>query len=122
MGESAHQQIWKAVSMAQSEHKDNYLATGITLLAIGGLFMLDKFLHFASHGYGWLMDKSNLLLFAAIVFLLVKREKTVGILLLLIWAIINIGLIVNLLGQLSGYLLPLALLVIGIVLLYMYRR
>lgn len=108
--------------MAQAERKDNYLATAITLLVIGGLFLLDKFLHFAAHGYGWLVDKSNLLLFAAVVFLLVKRDKTVGILLLIIWAILNIGLIVSLLGQLSGYLLPLALLVIGAVLLYLYKR
>ena len=69
-----------------------------------------------------MVDKSNLLLFAAVIFLLVKREKTVGILLLIIWAILNIGLIISLLGQLSGYLLPLALLLIGVILLYMYKR
>ena len=54
--------------MAQAERKDTYLATAITLMVIGGLFLLDKFFHFASHGYGWLVDKSNLLLFAAVIF------------------------------------------------------
>ena len=108
--------------MSQSNRKDNYLAGSITLLVVGALYLLDKFVHFAAHGYGWMVDKSNLLLFAAIVFLLVKADKTVGILLLLVWAILNIGLIISLLGKLSGYLLPLALIVIGLLLLYLYKR
>ena len=108
--------------MAQAERKDTYLATAITLMVIGGLFLLDKFFFFFLNGNGWLVDTGNVLLFAAVIFLLVKREKTVGILLLIIWAILNIGLIISLLGQLSGYLLPLALLLIGVILLYMYKR
>ena len=110
------------MSMAQAERKDTYLATAITLMVMGGPFLLDTFLHIAVPGHGGLVVKSNLLLFAAVIFLLVKREKTVGILLLIIWAILNIGLIISLLGQLSGYLLPLALLLIGVILLYMYKR
>ena len=57
--------------MAQANHKETYLASSITLMVAGVLFMLDKYFHFAAHGYGWLDDKSNLLLFAAIIFLLV---------------------------------------------------
>ncbi len=108
--------------MAQANHKETYLASSITLMVAGVLFMLDKYFYFAAHGYGWLVDKSNLLLFAAIIFLLVKSEKTVGLLLLFIWAILNLGLIINLLGHLSGYLLPLGLLVVGVILFFMSRR
>lgn len=53
--------------MAQANHKETYLASSITLMVAGALFMLDKYFHFAAHGYGWLVDKSNLLLFAAII-------------------------------------------------------
>lgn len=108
--------------MADSNRKDTYLASAITLTAAGIVFLLDKFVNFAAQGYGWLVDKSNLLLFAALIFLIIKREKTVGVLLLVIWSIINIKLIVSLLGQLSGYLLPLALLLAGGLLFYLYKR
>ena len=47
---------------------------------------------------------------------------TVPLLLLFIWAILNLGLIINLLGHLSGYLLPLGLLVVGVILFFMSRR
>ncbi len=108
--------------MAQSNNKDTYLATSITMMVAGALFLLDKFVHFAAYGYGWLVSKDNLLLFAALIFLILKSDKSVGIVLLAIWAILNIGLIVSLLGQLSGYLLPLALLVVGLLLFYMYKK
>lgn len=108
--------------MADSNRKDTYLASAITLTAAGVVFLLDKFVNLAAHGHGWLVDKSNLLLFAALIFLIIKSEKTVGVLLLVIWSIMNIRLIVSLLGQLSGYLLPLSLLIAGGLLFYLYRR
>lgn len=108
--------------MAQSNHKDTYLATSITMMVAGAIYLLDKFIHFGAKGYGWLVAKDNLLLFAAIIFLIVKTDKSIGIVLLAIWTILNIGLIVSLLGQLSGYLLPLALLLVGALLFYMYKR
>lgn len=108
--------------MAQSNHKDTYLATSIVLMVVGALFLLNRLIDFSTYGYGWVVDKNYLLLFAAIVFLVVKRDKSVGIVLLAIWTILNIGLIVSLLGQLSGYLLPLVLLLAGIILFYLYKR
>ena len=57
--------------------------------------------------------KDNLLLYTAVIFLFIKRDKSVGLVLLGLWLVLNIGLIVSLLGSMSGYLLPLALLIIG---------
>ena len=42
--------------MAQANHKETYLASSITLMVAGVLIMLDKYFHFAAHGYGWLVD------------------------------------------------------------------
>ena len=105
-----------------NNNKDTYKATGITLMVFGVLYLLDKLVHFAALGLPWVMQKDNFLLYTAIIFLLVKSEKTVGLLLLFIWAILNLGLIINLLGHLSGYLLPLGLLVVGVILFFMSRR
>ena len=105
-----------------SNHKDTYQATAISFIVIGLLFLIDKLIGFSSIGLPWVMQKDNLLLYAAICFLIFKRDKTVGLVLLGLWLVINIGWVMSFLGSLSGYLLPLALLVIGGILFLMSRR
>ena len=60
-----------------------------------------------------MMDRDNFLLYTAIIFLLFKHDKSVGLVLIGLWLILNFGLITALLGTMSAYLLPIALLVVG---------
>lgn len=99
-----------------NNNKDTYKATAVAFIVIGTLFLINKLLPFASIGLPWVMNKDNLLLYASISFLIFKRDKSVGFVLLGLWLVMNIGLVMSLLGSLSGYLLPLALLIIGIIL------
>ena len=92
-----------------NNNKDTYKATAVTFIVIGTLFLINKLLPFASIGLSWVMNKDNLLLYASICFLIFKRDKSVG-------------LVMSLLGSLSGYLLPLALLIIGIILFWVSKR
>ena len=69
--------------------KDTYLATAVTFIVIGALFLIDKLIHFSSIGLPWVM---------------------------------NISLVISLLGSLSGYLLPLTLLIVGIILFWFAKR
>ena len=80
---------------------------------IGILYLIDKLIHFSALGIPWVMYKDNLLLYIFVIFLFIKRDNSVGLVLLGLWLVLNIGLIVSLLGSMSGYLLPLALLIIG---------
>ena len=89
--------------------KDTYLATAVTFIVIGALYLIDKLIHFSSIGLPWVMNKDNMLLYASICFLIFKRDK-------------SIGFVMSLLGSLSGYLLPLTLLIIGIVLFWFAKR
>lgn len=91
-------------------------------MVIGVLYLIDKLIHFSALGLPWVMNKDNLLLYSAIIFLLFKRDKSVGLVLIGLWLVMNIGLIVALLGSMSAYLLPLALLVIGGILYLMSTR
>ena len=102
--------------------KDTYLATAVTFIVIGALFLIDKLIHFSSIGLPWVMNKDNMLLYASICFLIFKRDKSIGFVLLGLWLVMNIGLVMSLLGSLSGYLLPLTLLIIGIVLFWFAKR
>ena len=102
--------------------KDTYMATAVTFIVIGTLYLIDKLIHFSSIGLPWVMNKDNMLLYASISFLIFKRDKSVGLVLLGLWLVINIGLVISLLGSLSGYLLPLTLLIIGNILIMIAKR
>ncbi len=94
-------------------NKDTYKATAVTLIVLGILYLFDKFIHFSSIGLPWVMNKDNILLYTAIIFLFLKRDKSVGLVLVGLWLVMNINLIIALLGSMSAYLLPIALLVVG---------
>lgn len=113
--------------MAAVNHKDTYKASAVFLIVMGILYLVDKFVGFASHGLPWVMQKDNLLLYAAVIFLWFKTDKSVGIVLAGIvlagiWLILNIGLVIALLGQMSAYLLPAALLLLGVILYLVSTR
>ena len=110
------------MSAVKANNKDTYKATAVTLIVIGVLYLIDKLIHFSTLGIPWVMNKDNLLLYASISFLIFKRDKSVGFVLLGLWLVMNIGLVMSLLGSLSGYLLPLALLIIGIILFWVSKR
>ena len=100
-------------------HKDTYKASAIFLIVMGILYLVDKLIGFASYGLPWVMQKDNLLLYAAVIFLWFKTDKSVGIVLAGIWLILNM---IALLGQMSAYLLPAALLIIGVILYLVSTR
>lgn len=104
-----------------NNNKDTYKATAVAFIVIGTLFLINKLLPLFI-GLPWVMNKDNLLLYASISFLIFKRDKSVGFVLLGLWLVMNIGLVMSLLGSLSGYLLPLALLIIGIILFWVSKR
>lgn len=105
-----------------NNNKDTYKATAVSLIVIGLLFLVDKLIHFSSIGLPWVMEEDNLLLYVSVCFLIFKRDKSVGLILLALWLVMNIGLVMSWLGSMSEYLLPLALLLIGGVLLLFVRR
>ena len=61
-----------------SNSKDTYLATAVTFIVIGALYLIDKLIHFSTIGLPWVMNKDNMLLYASICFLIFKRDKSIG--------------------------------------------
>ncbi|MDR1004947.1 MAG: hypothetical protein LBL97_08130 [Prevotellaceae bacterium] len=105
-----------------NNHRDTYRATAVTLVLFGILYLVDKLIRFSDYGLSWVMDKNNFLLYTAAVFLLFKHDKSVGIILAGLWLVLNFGLITALLGTMSTYLLPIALLIVGAVLYWFSTR
>lgn len=96
-----------------NNNKDTYKATAVTLIVFGVLYLIDKLLHFSALGLPWVMNRDNFLLYTAIIFLMFKHDKSVGLVLIGLWLVLNFGLITALLGTISAYLLPVALLIVG---------
>lgn len=105
-----------------SNHNDTYRALSVFLILTGVFYLIDKWLPFESLGMGWIMHKDTILLFAAATFLWFKSDKSVGLILAGIWLIQNIGLVVSLLGQLSAFLLPATLMLIGLLLYWFSNK
>ncbi len=105
-----------------NNNRDTYKATAITLIAFGILYLVDKLIHFSAIGLPWVMNRDNFLLYTAVIFLLFKHDKSVGLVLTGLWLILNFGLITDLLGTMSAYLLSLALLVVGILMYWLATR
>lgn len=105
-----------------SSHKDTYRATAVFLVLMGVLYLLDKWIGFSHCGLSWVMQKDTMLLYAAVTFLWFKSDKSVGIILAGIWLIQNVALVTALLGQVSAFLLPLTLLLVGILLYWLSSR
>ena len=101
-----------------NNNRDTYKATAITLIVFGILYLVDKLVHFSAIGLPW----DNFLLYTAVIFLLFKHDKSVGLVLIGLWLILNFGLITALLGTMSAYLLPLALLALGAILYWLATR
>ncbi|MCI1647576.1 MAG: hypothetical protein LKI39_05160 [Bacteroides sp.] len=105
-----------------NNNRDTYKATALALIVFGVLYLVDKLVHFSTLGLSWVMNRDNFLLYTAVIFLIFKRDKSVGLVLVGLWIILNFGLITTLLGSMSTYLLPLALLLIGIILYWLAAR
>lgn len=103
-------------------NSDTYRAAAVTLIVFGILYLVDRIVGFSRLGLSWVMNKDYFLLYTAIIFLLLKHDKSVGLVLLALWLILNLGLITALLGTLSVYLLPIALLLVGCLLYFLSTR
>ncbi len=104
------------------EQQENYRAAALSFILVGVLLLTDRLIGFSNIGADWVMNRSNFLLYIGAIFLLVKRDKTIGLALGGVWVVLNLGKVFALLGSLSGYVLPAVLLIAGIALFLKSRN
>lgn len=103
--------------MNQYKKQSDKLAWGVTLLAFGCLILLEKLgitqmLPFAR----FLQSAGTYFLTAGIIFLIYKREKTMGLVLTVIGIIIHSDLFFGWMKVYQNLFVPIALLVVGLIL------
>ncbi len=104
------------------EQQENYRALAFSLILIGVLILIDRLIGFSDPGAGWIMRRTNFLLYIGAIFLVVKKDKSIGLILGGIWIVLNLGKVFALLGSLSAYVLPVALLAGGVLFYILSRK
>ncbi|MDP4271155.1 MAG: hypothetical protein Q8909_13685 [Bacteroidota bacterium] len=98
---------------------ENKLAVGITIFALGIIQLLTRMRIAPVQSAIWqeLIDWRSIIIIAALSFLIVKTDKTIGIILLVLGILLRMGLILQYLGNWDAYLMPLSLIVFGSILI-----
>lgn len=98
---------------------ENKLATGITIFTIGVIHLLDKMRIAPVQSPIWqeVVDWRSYIIIAALSFLIVKTDKTIGIVLLILGILLRIRAILSYMGNWDAYLTPVILMVLGLILI-----
>jgi hypothetical protein len=98
---------------------ENKLAAGITIFILGIIHLLTRMRIAPVQSAFWqeLIDWRSIILIAAFSFLIVKSDKTLGVILLVLGTLLRMGLILQYLGNWEAYLMPLGLIVFGSILI-----
>ncbi|MCD7971217.1 MAG: hypothetical protein LUG18_00895 [Candidatus Azobacteroides sp.] len=102
--------------------KDTKLATGLTMLVFGILFLLEKvgfFSLFPKAVHHIVMDWRNFFFYAGIIFLFTKNDKLIGCLLILLGLIFHFRSYINTLTGMGDFLWPVLLIVTGTLFIYL---
>lgn len=126
MGEDTYwkiQTFTRLTTMAAIDKRSDKMAWGVTFLAFGLLILLDKTgvtdnLPFAD----FIQSIGTYFLVAGIIFLIYRAEKTLGLIFTIIGLIIHSDVFFGWMDNYRNLLLPIALLVIGLILILSNRR
>lgn len=97
--------------------KDNRLSWGITLIFFGLLFLLNHLHVIPESAAQYVFDFRNYPIYAGIIFLLTNKNRTIGIVLLVIGLFLRLSDIIQMTRNFSDYVWPSLLILAGIVLL-----
>jgi hypothetical protein len=96
--------------------KDNRLSWGITLIFFGVLFLLNRLHVFPDSMAQYIFEFRNYPIYAGIIFLLTNKNRTIGIVLLVIGLFLRLSDIIQMTRNFSDYVWPVLLIVAGVIL------
>lgn len=98
--------------------KDNRLAWGITLLVFGIIFLL-KQLNFMPEPLSTLIfDYKNYPLIMGLIFLLTHKNKSIGLVLIIVGVLFRLSDIIRWTQNISDYIWPVLLILAGVILTF----
>jgi len=102
--------------------KDNRLAWGISLLLFGVMFLLRQLRLFSPEIADVLFDFKNFPLIIGVIFLIWHKNKSIGMILLVVGLLLRLQEIIHWTQNLSEFVWPLLLIAAGIILLFGVKK
>lgn len=102
--------------------RSNQLPWGLSLIIVGIIFLLKQLDVFSPAVETFIFNWRNLLFLFGLIFLLAHRNRTIGVILLLIWSFVYLKDILLLTKDLSELVWPLLLIVAGVYLVVQSPR
>ena len=102
--------------------KDNRLAWGISLLLFGVMFLLRQLGIFSPEIADVLFDFKNFPLIIGVIFLIWHKNKSIGMILIVVGLLLRLQEIIHWTQNLSEFLWPLLLIAAGIILLFGVKK
>jgi len=98
--------------------KDSRLAWGISLLLFGVMFLLRQMGLFPHEASEIIFDFKNFPLIIGVIFLIWHKNKSIGLVLLVVGMLLRLQDIIHWTQSLSEYVWPLLLIIAGVILLF----
>ncbi len=95
---------------------------GLVLLVFGALLLVDGLVGFGRYGLGWMTRADNMILYAAVIYLLAGSERATGVVLALVWLFLNLSVFRPMMAGVPAYVVPACLLVVGALILLFVRK
>ena len=105
-----------------SSKSGDLLAWGVTSIFLGIMLLISKLHLFSENVYTLLFDWKNYFLYGGIIFLLCKRNRTIGSILVGIGIILRLQAYFQWQQAYAEYMWPLLFTVVGIVMILFYLR
>lgn len=102
--------------------RSNQLPWGLSLIIVGIIFLLKQLDVFSPAVETFIFNWRNLLFLFGLIFLFTHRNRTIGVVLLLIWSFVYLKDILLLTKELSELIWPLLLIVAGVYLVVQSPR
>ncbi len=97
--------------------KDNRLAWGVSLLVFGIIFLIKQLKFIPEEVANILFDFRNYPLILGVIFLLIHKNKNIGIVLLVVGVLFRLSDIINYTRHISDFIWPLLLIIAGAIVL-----
>ncbi len=99
-------------------NRKNKIGWGLTSVIVGTLFLL-KYLQILPASLGsWIFDYRNLFILIGLIFTLVGKNRSLGLILILVGAGLYLNEIITWTKTMSNIIWPILLIVVGVVLLF----
>lgn len=102
--------------------KDSRLAWGISLLTFGVLFLIKQLNFLPAEIADFIFNFKNYPLILGLIFLLAHKNKTPGLVLIVVAVIFRLSEIIRLTEHISDYIWPVLLIVAGSIILFGTRK